>query len=261
MNWTVLLPLSLFLTVSGSVYPSEKTNSNGHMELLSQQKLDESIRAYLHFLSTQKKIDTPAPPSEIYKNAFSIYLNPKGKPSQEIALEILTTYGPDSSDPYLAYLLAASYANSGRLDRFYPLFLQGYLNDPDHYLAEKMKAVLHIKIYERLLPGPEKEQEREQILTHLRNAQAKYSDDHMLYKMQIAFASDEAKPRQVEMTLQEMMDKTVIYPRVDLLFYVRMALAVENRPLAEKFLEYSKTLFGYSRSIEAAQRILDSKEL
>lgn len=260
MKGVHLLTILGFLTLSASDENSLKSSPESYMSLLCEQRLEESITAYLNFLSHQKKSETPVSESEKFKQAYEAYLNPQGKPSQVVAAELLTVYGPTTEDPYLAYILAASYANSGRFDQFYPLFLVGYRNDPDYYLADKMKAVLHIKLYERLLPGPQKEEQRVEIQSNLQNALLKNKADHMLYKMTIAFSGEAARARQVESSIKAMIREKVIYPRVDLLFYVRMALADGNRALAQSFIDYSRDLFGYSRSLEAAQRILDSKE-
>ncbi len=57
-----------------------------------------------------------------FMKLFRIYLNLQGKPPAENALGLIQKYGPQTEDPYLAYILAASYANSGQFDKFYPLF-------------------------------------------------------------------------------------------------------------------------------------------
>lgn len=261
MKRVYLLAIFGFSSLFANDQNGEKTSPESYMELLHDQKLDESISSFLNFLDIQKKTESPAPESEKFHEAYKTYLNLQGKPSPVVATEIILTYGPTTEDPYLAYLLAASYANNGRFDQFYPLFIIGYRNDPTHYLADKMKAVLHIKLYERLLPGKQKELERDEILHQLQNALLKNSSDHMLYKMMIAFSSEASRPQQIDTSLNKMINDKVVYPRVDLLFYVRMALAVGNRTLAQRFIDYSRDLFGYSRSLEAAQRILDSKEL
>lgn len=170
---------------------------------------------------------------------------------------VLQTYGETTEDPYLAYILAASYANLGRFDPFFALYLQGYRNDPDHYLADKMIAVLHIKLFERLLPGDRKEEERALVLLYLEKALTKNPSDHMLYKMQLALSSEKDKQVLVDKLLSTMIREKVVYPRADLQFYVRMALAAGDRLLAQRFLDYSRAIFGYSRSLEAAQRNLD----
>ena len=240
---------------------SEKPVVHDYLELFREQKLDESISAFLQVLEKKKSAGDPAPASEKFKQAYAIYLNLHGKASPVIAQELICDYGPTTDDPYLAYLLAASYANIGRFDLFYPLFLQAYGNDSQYYMADKTFAVLHIKLYERLLPGEQKEREREEIHRNLQNALLKNPSDHMLYKMMIAFAPETSRREIVETALQAMIKEKVVYPRGDLMFYVRAAIAVNDRPLAQQFVDYSKGVFGYSRALEAAQRMLESKEL
>ncbi len=72
----------------------------------------------------------------------------------------------------------------------------------------------------------------------------------MLYKMMIAFSSEVNKQNSVKCMLNQMMNKNVVFPRVDHLFYVKMALAVGDRSLAQKLSITPKSIFGYSRSIE-----------
>jgi len=237
-----------------------KTPTEVYVELFREQKLEESISAFLKVLGQQKSVEKPTPQSEKFREAYGVYLNLHGKPAAVVAQELIRDYGPTTEDPYLAYLLAAGYANMGRFDQFYPLFLLGYTNDPHYYMADKTLAVLHIKLYERLLPGEAKERERKEILLNLQNALLKNPSDHMLYKMMIAFAPEVSRRELVDTTLNTMIREKVVYPRTDLLFYVKIALATGNRPLAQQFVDYSKGLFGYSRSLEAAQRMLDSKE-
>ncbi len=258
----LLVPLVLgFSMLEGIDKNSSKTDLDEYQELFLDQRLEESVTSFLRFLDLQKSNEATISPSENFNEAYKIYLNTQGKSSQEIAIQMIDKYGETASDPYLNYLLAASYANLGRFDRFYPLFLSAYRNDPNHYLADKMRAVLHIKLYERLPLGLEKEEERAQIMSSLQKAQLKNPSDHMLYKMMIAFCPEADRSKQVDILVRKMIDSQVLFPRTDLLFYVRAALSVGNVQLAQQFINYSRTLFGYSRSLEAAQNIIDSKEL
>lgn len=265
MKWLhLLLLLTIFSCVEADLQSKDEDLKQVQI-LLKEQKLDESIIEFLKFLTIQKKSDDSFPESAKFNEAYIIYLNLHGRPTIENAAAIIQKYEPTADDPNLSYILAASYANIGRFDKFYPLFLAGYVNNPDHYLADKMTAVLHIKLFERLLPGKQKEEERAKILSSLQIALSKKRSDHMLYKMILAFSPEADRPKNVATLLNAMIDEKVVYPRADLLFYVRMAIAVGNGPVAERFIDYSGTLFGYSRALEAARKmvnknIIDDKE-
>ena len=258
----LFLPLLPLLPLLVIFFTLEATADEQYQKLFAEQRLEESIATFLTTIQQQqqKQITHKISPNKDFDEAYKIYLNLQGKPSQDVAIEIIQKYHATPSNPYLDYLLAASYANLGRFDRFYPLFLSAYSNDSDHYLADKMLAVLHIKLYERLPLGVEKEAEREQVLNYLQKALEKNSSDPMLYKMQLAFVADANRPKQVDILVRKMIDTKVVYPRSDLLFYVKAALSVGNKTLAQEFVDYSRTLFGYSRSLEAAQNIIDCKE-
>jgi len=260
MKCAYLLALFSFLLAAHEDLKLPIESQKSFQELLKEQRFDEAISNYLQFLGNQKKNEQRVPESLEFKEAYLIYLNLQGKPSRENAAFLLEKYGESTEDPNLAYILAASYANLGRFDQFFLLYLQGYQNNPDHYLADKMIAVLHIKLFERLLPGNQKEEERAKIIEYLQKAIAKNPSDHMLYKMQLAFFPEKDKKVHVENLISIMICEKVVYPRADLQFYVRMAMMAKGRELAERFIEYSRSIFGYSRSLEAALKNLDSKE-
>lgn len=200
----------------------------------------------------------------LYAEALDIYLNPKAQSTRDTAHELLTRYGhvvkqhPEYTQ--LGFLVAASYANTGEFADFFDLFYHSYRRTPRHYLSRKTKAIIHIKLFEKMGDSVAKEEERLRIIAELTRAAEIYPQDHTLYKMIIAFAPDSKKKEMVITNLKKIVDGNMVVPRTDIGFYVEESVKVEQYDAAQTFLNKAKEWYQYSKIINAAQEYLDKEK-
>lgn len=200
---------------------------------------------------------------EIYDEALKLYLDPKERNSEIISVKIRDLYGgiyrlhPDYA--YLGYITAAAYANLGEFNAFFDIFYKSYLNVPDHYLAYKTKAILHIKLFERAKTPEEKNQERDAILLNFKEAKIRNREDLSLYRLQIVFASEKDKPNMLESNLNEILLASMILSRSDLSFYLDQLFTYGKLDLAATLLTNARKWYPYSRTLDAAEDLLKGK--
>lgn len=250
---------------------SQKDRSLKEKELASayykDQDLDRAFQSYLNALNHAEIEATPlemgSDEEAFYKEALRVYLSPKQESPQDVAELIKDIYtGTLRLHPdyyHLGYLLALAYANLSQFDRFFDLFYASYLRLPDHYLAYKTKAILHIKLFERAKTPIEKEKERAQVLLNLEEAKKRYGKDLSLYKMQIAFSEDNERNLIVQKMVLQILDNNLEIPRADLPYYFDQLLAYGQLDLAEKFLKRARQWYPYSRTLDAAEEMLQRK--
>lgn len=231
------------------------------------QDLDNAFKTYL--IALEHAAEVKAEPMTIeeeslYNEALKIYLNPRSEAPHEIADALLDMYaGILKHHPeyyHLGYIVALAYANVGQFDRFFELFYPSYERLKNHFLAYKTKAILHIKLLERAKTPEEKEKERQTILSLLEEAKKRYDKDLSLYKMQINFSDDNDKSFIIERNVNELIANNKAVPRVDLPFYFDQLLAYGHVELAKKFLLKSREWYPYSRTLDAAQELINRKQ-
>lgn len=200
----------------------------------------------------------------LYDEAFKLYLDPQNLSYQESAQQLLENYGnvykqhPDYH--MLGYLIAISFANFGAFQKFFPVFYQSYQHYPNHFLVDKTKAILNIKLYEQASTPEVKEQYRVKIQQHINDAIKKYPQDTNLYKMAILFSSAADKQTIVNQSLEKIIQDNIQVPRHEIIFYVGNAVEVKSNSLAQQFIDKAKVWYPYSRAINAAQCHLDQKQ-
>lgn len=232
------------------------------------QEQGKAFEAFLEALAATPKPDKEAVLGEdekaLYVEGVKIYLDPKERDPQDLSLKIRDLYAglwrlhPEYA--HLGYLVALAYANLNDFPQFFDVFYRSYAQLPDHYLAHKTKAILHIKLYERKRTVEEKEQERKAILEELQQAKLREPKDTTLYRLQIAFSPEEKKPEVLSNNLNELLNSNMIVPRQDLPFYFDLLLAYGQVNLTEKLLTKAKGWYSYSRTIDAAEELLKEKK-
>lgn len=230
------------------------------------QNQEEAFKTFLKALDHAQIVHIGPMSQEeeaLYKEALKIYLNPRAESPQEISEALIEMYsGILKNHPeyyHLGYLIALSYANLNKFDRFFELFYPSYERLKDHFLAYKTKAILHIKLLERAKTPEEKEYERKIILELLQKAKETYGKDLSLYKMQINFSDDKDKSLVIQKNVQELIAENKPIPRADLPFYFDQLLAYGQIDLAKQFLLKSREWYPYSRTLDAAQELIDRK--
>lgn len=232
---------------------------------VQDQNLEMAFLAYLDALKNAPKLPTPTISQEEqahYDAGLEVYLDHNGgSNAQEIAKKILETYKPvlaqHPDNHLLPFLVAAAYANEGSYQEFMETFYKAYQRFPDHYMAYKTKAVLHIKLAERMRSPLEREQQRHSVVLEAEKAIERNEKDAGLYKLVMLFASDDQKPRLVTHYLNKIIEHPMIIARSDVAFFVRQAVEVKNYELAQRFIDKAQERFDYSRVVLAAQQYLD----
>lgn len=225
------------------------------LQALEANPRKENSRKENPLLSQDEKV--------LYEEALKIYLDPKERNSEAIALKLRDLYaGVLRLNPrffHLGYLVAIAYANLSQFEPFFDIFYRSYSEIPDHFLAYKVKGVLHIKLFERGKTPEAKEESRHSILSALQKAKEKFPKDVSLYRMQIAFSPEGEKGKILEVNLKEMIREHMIIPRGDLPFYFDLLFAYGQLDLAEELLKSSKAAYPYSRTLDAAGEMLKEK--
>lgn len=231
---------------------------------LKDQDQEKAITAFLEALSLMPNTTvsaTTAPDEAEYKKAFAIYLDPAAESPRVTAINLLKALKPvldAKPDQYLLdYFVAIAYANLGRYEEFFAHFYRAYKFYPAHYLAFKTKAVMHIKLLERIREESEKGIQRQLVTDNLMLALEQEPLDTTIYKLLISFSPKEKKREQVQLCLNKIINGNIMIPRSELMFYVMEAVDVSDRALAQRFIDRSKEWYPQSRIVTSAQNYLD----
>lgn len=233
---------------------------------LKDQEQEKAFSTYLQALDAvpvkTSGSDDASVSDGTYCDALAIYFDHQSGTPKEKAQKIYNKYYSVVKEKcdvdLLTYIVAISLANLGRYDDFFELFYRSYQSLPNHFLAYKTKAILHIKLYERARTEKEREQQGELIQKNLELALAREPKDDTLYKLMITFSLQKNKTQQVRRCLNKIFDDNIILPRGDILFFVQEAVDVGEYKLAQSFIEKSRTWYPQSKIITSAQAYLDA---
>ncbi|MEI8364992.1 MAG: hypothetical protein WCF65_01115 [Parachlamydiaceae bacterium] len=244
--------------------PKEKGELTYSLVLLylKDQDQENAFQTFLEVLdqpqNSLRKNSTGNPcDQQLYEQALAIYLDTSSPSPQATAQRLLDKLGlMTQKDPLLDYFVAISYANLGRYDLFIHYFHCAYQSYPDHYLAFKTKAILHIKLLERRRSEGERQVQREAISDNLMQAMQREPNDTTIYRMLIGFSQTEKKRERLRLCLNKILNDNIIIPRGDILFYVQEALDVGETALAHQFVCRSSEWYPQSRIVsEAVKKI------
>lgn len=251
--------------------PPDKLGEANKLLAESYYKDQEHEKAYVAFFQALEHTAPPQTPYQplpedaaIYKEALAIYLEPSQRDPEAVALQLRDLYGgiirlhPDYLE--LGYLVAVSYANLGEMERFFELFYHSYRQMPDHYLSFKSQAILHVKLMERAKTPEDKEQQRALVLKDLQLAKARYPKDTSIYRMQIAFANPDDREVILKRNLKEIIDQSIVIPRVDLSFYFDQLFAYREKELALELLTKARGWYPYSRTLDSVKQMLEENK-
>lgn len=197
-----------------------------------------------------------------YQKALDLYLNHNSGSDVQLAAEtLIKEYEPTvKSHPdyiHLNYLIAAAYANQGDFLKFFDAFYRSFRENGSHYLADRTRAILHLKLFEGVRSIEEKELQRDFLQKYLSKALEKYPRDLSLYKLKIVFARDENRSKELEASLQKILSENMITPRADVIFYVAEALSAKQKELAQKIVVKAREWYPSSRLLNTAQEMID----
>ncbi len=284
-RWTSILSLSLLMPLEGRQMHSEDTKGAiAHQQkLLAQADIEQKSalleqlallylkdqdqeRAFAAFLqslgyiSPQQLAKQPENATSAYERALAIYLEAHGEATTQSAKKIIDEFGPivqeQAAPQPLGFLVAIAYANLFRYEEFCNFFYRTYVAFPEHYLAYKTKAILHVKLMERKNSEAERKIQRAAVLSNLEQAQERQPNDTTLYKLLISFSSLEERGVQVQRCINAILSQNVQIPRTDLMFYVQEAVDIKAYALAQQFVDRAHQWYPNSRIVESAQSFL-----
>lgn len=230
---------------------------------LKDQDQEKAFDTFLKALDFAPKLKEPIPAdTALYEKAFRLYIDPTNGTPQATALKLLKELKPDAQkqpdQPLLDYFIAIAYANLNRFNEFFDHFYRAYIYYPDHYLAYKTKAILHIKLLERTRGEEDRERQRKAIKRQLDEALKREPRDVTIYRLLISFSPKEEKEEQVRRSLNKILCDNIMMPRSDLLFYVQEAVDSGERDLASRFIKRAGEWYPESRIVAAAQDYLNA---
>ena len=230
------------------------------------QDREKAFQAFLKALDLTKEETTPSVSEaerELYEEALKIYLEHPSANARIGAEKILKDFGDQQathSDYYLlGFIISAAYANLNQFETFFEKFYQSYRYFSKHYMAYKIKTILHSQLFMRAQTPPAQEIHRLAIIENAGLAIQQNPYDTTLYRMLISFAPEANKEQSIEACLNKIIDMNIIIPRADIAFFVQQAVAHKQSELAQRFLNKEKQWFPQSRVIDSAQQYLDEQ--
>lgn len=234
---------------------------------LKDQDQESAFAAFIE--SLEQKQTQSAPPNfsdsdPAYKDALAIYMAGQAENPQISAQKLIEKYAQklkEQKEPSpIGFLVAAAYANLCLYEEFFNFFYDAYASFPNHFLAYKTKALLHVKLMERRRSEPERRLQREAILQNLNAALALEPQDTTLYKLLITFSFPESIKEQIQRCLKKILDGNMIIPRSELQFYVQETVDIKDYDLAQRFLDRAREWYPNSRIVSTAQNYLNAQK-
>jgi tetratricopeptide (TPR) repeat protein len=223
------------------------------------QETEKGIRAFLHALSLPSPCERaiPCPEDEECFSAIAKN-NLSGLPPSEIARETLKQYLPvvqEHPDYYLLnFTIALAQANLNQYAEFFAGFYQSYLHLPDHYIVDKTKGVMHVKLAERANQMEERRRQIVLAIDDFTRAIDKNPADGHLYLLLIGLTRGKPELKERTITfLNRLVEADVSIPRRDIVPYIHEAMRCGRKDLALKIVEQAKKQYPYSRAVEAAE--------
>lgn len=231
----------------------------------NDQDQEKAFKTYLEALDQTKAIatsDSSTPEDQlIFDKALKIYMDHTPSVAGVSAQKIYKEFAPELTahpDNYLlGFIVAAAYANLNKFDDFFDTFYHSYRVYPDHWLAYKTKAVLHIKLLERARTAQEREAQKKMILANTLKAIDKNPHDTSLYKLMMAYSPEEEKEKMITTYLNKIINNNIVIPRTEIAFYVQQAVSVRQYDLAQRIIDKGHEWYQYSQMLNAAQQYLD----
>lgn len=240
--------------------PSPTVYINLARSYLSDQEEEKAFRIFLKALELEKIEPYPMKEEEskLYEEAMKLYLNIKPEESEKTSYQIVEKYGPVLADHpeyrHLSFIVASSYANLKLYDPFFILFARAYQAEPDHFLAHKALACVHIKLLERAKTDEAREEERKLVISNLEKAQKANPNDFNLYRMEILFSPIQNRNERIKRILNKILALPMIPSRSEALFFIELAYETKDRELANKMVDKALNSFPGSRVIEQMRK-------
>lgn len=259
---------------------SEQDNSLLHLKLAMlyhrDQEQEKGLKFYLKALelsaplesacsSSQADVQAAAEQEEgAYAAALHIYIDSQvgrvGKGSEAILQQYAPIVEKNPGFRRLAFIVAAAFANQGDFSHALELFYSAYRCLPNHYLAHKLAAILHLKLLEKLPPGAEREFRRQKVVYHLKSAIEQCAFDPSIYKLFLFCSAEADKPQAAAWTLMQIVERDVAIPRADLSFFIEQGLQLQQLEPLRRFIDKASVRFPASRILLEAKNRLNTIE-
>lgn len=232
---------------------------------LKDQREEEAFKTFLKAIEcVPLQSSTPSvEETQLFQQALHIYREETEKPIHEVTQELTTFLKPHiASHPDFAtlrLLYAICRANEQGYDDFFTLYFSAYPIAHTCYLADKTRAIVHVKLYERARTVEEKAVHAKAIVYHVEQALLQEQNDANLYKLMILFCPQENKKKVISQTIEHIVTHQVMVPKKDFSFFVFQALEYKEKAAAKKFLAAVKSKYTYSRTIEELEKVLDDE--
>ena len=227
------LERSIEVSVSADLYYSL---AKAH---LKDQEQDRAFLSFLEALDASPKKEG----LELPKEALDAYM--VGKPPTELG------------DLATNFIVSISLANEGHFDLFFEHFFAAYPYFKGSFLDFKTRGILYLRLSKKATS--KKQIYLNEAEKNLQSALELQPDDASIYRSLILLAKDAKKRGDVLGYLEKLKESDAHLLRTDVLFYVQEALALDRREIAEVIVEKGKQLYSYSRSIEAAEKLLGNE--
>lgn len=240
--------------------PSAAVYLNLARSYLSDQEEEKAFRIFLNSLELEKQNSFPMGEDEkkYYDQALKLYLNTRPEESEKVSYEIIEKFGPILGDHpdyrHLSYIVATSYANLKLYDPFFILFARAYQAEPEHFLAFKSLACIHIKLLERAKTEKIREDERNLVISNLDKAQKANPEDFNLYRMEILFSPIQNRNERIKRILNKILALPMIPTRSDALFFSELAFETQDKELANIMVDKALSSFPGSRVIQQLRK-------
>lgn len=240
--------------------PSAPVYLNLARSYLSDQEEEKAFRIFLKSLELEKAQPYPMGENEakLYDEAMKLYLNTRPDESERVSYEIIEKYGPVLAEHpeyrHLSFIVASSYANLKLYDPFFILFARAYQAEPDHFLAYKALACIHIKLLERAKTESIREEERNLVISNLEKAQKANPQDFNLYRIEILFSPIQNRKDRIKRILNKILALPMIPTRSDALFFTELAYETQDKELADKMVDKALSSFPGSRVIQQLRK-------
>jgi hypothetical protein len=234
---------------------------------LKNQEEDKAFRVFLEALNThspQESFIITYEEEELYKKALENYLDRSEYDKKELSKKIQKEFSYILSEHpeyhLLGFFFAIADANLENYEHFFKRFYESFLKYPDHFLVFKTKAIIHYKLFEKASTEDERSIQSILIYKNALEALNRYSKDHSLSKLAIAFAPEEKKTTIIRDCLNKILMDNIILPRADISFYLQHAISSDNDDLAEQLINRAQSWYQYSRTIDAAKKVLEENK-
>lgn len=231
-----------------SLYERDQEEEKGLAIFLKALELTPAENRSCTFSTRERKL---------YRKALRFYLGEHGQKMDVVSRMILDEYGAvvEQYPEYLhlSLIVAAAHANLGDLQSFFDMFYRAYRYNSEHYLANKIVAVLHVKLLEKLPASEARRCRQKKIIEHLHKAIAAKEFDIALYKMLLIYSPENEKVEAAKLALDQIIEHDQPLSRADLAFFISHFKLLEDRSLLEQLVRSAKLWYPYSRLVQQTE--------